>query len=224
MQTQTNHSELLSRRGGHMNSIRPLHPLIQKRTEGIKTYQFMCFQDGIKVIPDNEHSYKAYFSTVESLVKVVDMKIDGSLLEFDSKQLKDLPAGNYRFEIWEVIDDVVHGIYPSDSSLKLTVKENLLDLPEGTVSSLTLDEFEKRFDEIAKNIESGGTVSNPKFQVGKTESVDSDQPASVDVLHRDDGTMVLNFKIPKGKDGKTWKPYIADDGYWHIKEDKGEDE
>lgn len=207
-----------------MNDVRALVPLIQKRTEGIQKYLFRCYQDNQAMIPDEKLTYLAKFSTDTSLIKSVPIKANGEFLELDSDQILDLPAGIYHLEIWEVNDTVLHGIFPSNRFLEFVVKYNSQDLPEGKVSSLTLDEFEKRFDEIAKNIESGGTVSNPKFQVGKTESVDSDQPASVDILHRDDGTMVLNFKIPKGKDGKTWKPYIADDGYWHVKEDKGEDE
>lgn len=207
-----------------MNDIRALVPLIQKRTEGIQKYLFRCYQDNQAMIPDEKLTYLAKFATDTSLIKSVPIKANGEFLELDSDQILDLPAGIYHLEIWEVNDTVLHGIFPSNRFLKFVVEYNSQDLPEGKVSSLTLDEFEKRFDEIAKNIESGGTVSNPKFQVGKTESVDSDQPASVDILHRDDGTMVLNFKIPKGKDGKTWKPYIADDGYWHVKEDKGEDE
>ncbi|MEY8441781.1 hypothetical protein AALA17_03865 [Lactobacillaceae bacterium 24-114] len=202
-----------------MNGVRAVASLTQKRTEGVQVYPFVCYQDDVKVIPDNRHSYKAYFSTIESLVKTVDMSIKGDMVQFDSSQIRDLPAGIYRLEIWEIVDDVIHGIYPSDRPLKFTVKENAMDLPEGTVSSLTLDEFEKRFNNIAKNIQSGGSVESPKFSVGKTETVSSDQPASVEMLTKDDGTIQINFKIPKGEDGKTYRPYIADDGYWHVREE-----
>lgn len=206
-----------------MNDVKALVPLVQKRTEGIQRYLFKCFQDQQEVIPDDRLTYIAKFATEDSLVKRVPMEITNGMLEFNSEQITDLAAGIYRLEIWEVKDDVIHSIYPSDRFLKFLVNYNVQDLPQGTVSSLTLDEFEKRFNDIAKNIKSGGTINTPKFNVGKTETVDSDQPASVEMIEQDDGTTVINFKIPKGADGKTWKPYIADDGYWHIKEDKGED-
>ena len=206
-----------------MNDVKALVPLVQKRTEGIQRYLFKCFQDQQEVIPDDRLTYIAKFATEDSLVKRVPMEITNGMLEFNSEQITDLPAGIYRLEIWEVKDDVTHGIYPSNRFLKFTVIYNTQDLPTGQVSSLTLDEFEKRFNDIAKNIKSGGKINTPKFSVGKTETVDSDQPASVEMIEQDDGTTVINFKIPKGADGKTWKPYIADDGYWHIKEDKGED-
>ena len=200
-----------------MNDVKALVPLVQKRTEGIQRYLFKCFQDQQEVIPDDRLTYIAKFATEDSLVKRVPMEITNGMLEFNSEQITDLAAGIYRLEIWEVKDDVIHSIYPSDRFLKFLVNYNVQDLPQGTVSSLTLDEFEKRFNDIAKNIKSGGTINTPKFNVGKTETVDSDQPASVEMIEQDDGTTVINFKIPKGADGKTWKPYIADDGNWHIK-------
>lgn len=206
-----------------MNDVKALVPLVQKRTEGIQRYLFKCFQDQQEVTPDDRLTYIAKFATEDSLAKRVPMEITNGMLEFNSEQITDLPAGIYRLEIWEVKDDVIHGIYPSNRFLKFTVIYNTQDLPTGQVSSLTLDEFEKRFNDIAKNIKSGGTINTPEFNVGKTETVDSDQPASVEMIEQDDGTTVINFKIPKGADGKTWKPYIAGDGYWHIKEDKGED-
>lgn len=118
-----------------------------------------------------------------------------------------------------MISGAIHAIYPSNHDLTFKVVYNTLDLPEGTVSTMTMDEFERRFDELAKNIHSGGTADHPAFQVGKTESVPYDQPASVEMVSNDDGTYVINYKIPQGKPGETWKPYIADDGNWHIKED-----
>lgn len=150
------------------------------------------------------------------------MKIEDGLLVFNSKQILDLPAGTYRLELWEMVDDVIHAIYPSNRDMKFRVLSNSLDLPTGKVSSLTLDEFKKEFDDIAKRV-STGQVDAPRFKAGKVESVGPDQPATVEILTNEDGSVTINYKIPRGKDGKTWKPYIADDGYWHIKEDKGED-
>lgn len=205
-----------------MNDVKALVPLVQKRTEGIQRYLFKCFQDQQEVIPDDRLTYIAKFATEDSLVKRVPMKITDGMLEFNSEQITDLPAGIYRLEIWEVKDDVIHGIYPSNRFLKFTVIYNTQDLPTGQVSSLTLDEFEKWFKENATKTVSG----NAKFKVGKVKSCAPDQPPRVDLETQLDGTIVMSYVIPRGrdgKDGKTWKPYIADDGYWHIKEDKGED-
>lgn len=205
-----------------MNDVKALVPLVQKRTEGIQRYLFKCFQDQQEVIPDDRLTYIAKFATEDSLVKRVPMEITNGMLKFNSEQITDLPAGIYRLEIWEVKDDVTHGIYPSNRFLKFTVIYNTQDLPTGQVSSLTLDEFEKWFKENATKTVSG----NAKFKVGEVKSCEPDQPPRVDLETQLDGTIVMSYVIPRGrdgKDGKTWKPYIADDGYWHIKEDKGED-
>lgn len=210
-----------------MNDVRILSSLIQHRTEGVQHYSFICTRDRQPLIPNSKYSYQANLANGESLVKTVPMKVNGNELSFDSTQVLDLPAGVYRLELWEVIDDVVHGIYPSDRDLKFTVQENVLDLPTGKVSSLTLDEFEKQFKELAEKYRpgtsgDGGKVIMPHFKVGNVNTVDSDQPATVEMVTNDDGDTVINYNIPRGRDGKdgqTWKPYINHDGYWHIKAD-----
>lgn len=215
-----------------MNDIRALTPLVQKRTEGIQTYYFQCLRDGAFLVPESRYTYQAAFATEESLIKQIPMAIDGNQLKFGSDQLLDLPAGIYKLEVWETIDNVIHAIYPSDRKLRFTVKENVLDLPEGTVSSLTLDEFKRRFDEIANHFhpgkgESSGTIT-ANFKVGKVETAEPDQPATVELVDQSDGTTIINYRIPRGrdgrdgkdgKDGKTWEPYIANDGNWHIRQD-----
>ena len=138
-----------------MNDVKALTPLVQKRTEGIQTYCFQCLRDGAFLVPESRYTYQAAFATEESLIKQIPMAIDGNQLKFGSDQLLDLPAGVYKLEVWETIDNVIHAIYPSDRKLRFTVKENVLDLPEGTVSSLTLDEF---IDQFNKAVINGGSI------------------------------------------------------------------
>lgn len=210
-----------------MNRVRALNTLVQKRTEGVQTYAFQCFNDGKTLVPNPKYIYQAAFATSESLIKRIPMSIDGNQLKFTSDQILDLQAGAYRLEIWETIDDVIHSIFPSHSALRFTVEENVLDLPTGKVSSLTLDEFEKQFKELAEKYRpgtsgDGGKVIMPHFKVGTVNTIDSDQPATVEMVTSGDGETVINYNIPRGRDGKdgqTWKPYINHDGYWHIKAD-----
>jgi hypothetical protein len=106
--------------------------------------------------------------------------------------------------------------------LKFRVLENTMDLPQGTISSLTLDQFEKRFDDLAKKF-STGSFEAPRFTVGKTVTAEPGQPATVEMITSEDGSVVtVNYSIPKGEKGDTWEPYVAEDGHWHIrlKEDK----
>lgn len=207
-----------------MNDLRAITPLIQKRTEGIQTYRVELLQDGAKVMPEGKYKYQVSFSTTDSLVKTIDAKIDDWMIEFDSDQILDLQAGVYRFEIWEMHDDAIHAIYPSDRQPRFSVEYNTRDLPTGKVSSMTLDMFERKFDKLANSIKTG-TVEAPRFKVGQTTTVSPDQPASVEMVTNDDGTITFNYKIPRGQDGDTWEPYISkDDGHWHLKlKDKASD-
>lgn len=199
-----------------MNGLKALSELKQKRTEGVQTYFFQLMQNNRLAFPEDKYRYVASFATSDSLVKQVDMKINQGLIELDSDQILDLPAGVYRLEIYEMINDAIHAIFPSDRDLKFTVLYNTMDLPSGTVSSLTLDEFRKQFEDLAKRI-STGTFESPKFKSGEVITVAPDQPASVEMVTADDGTVTINYHIPRGKDGDSWKPYIANDGHWHIK-------
>lgn len=200
-----------------MNDLKALSVLTQKRTEGVQTYLFQLMQDKRPALPESKYRYVASFATSESLVKQVDMTINQRLIEFNSDQILDLPAGVYRLEVYEIIDNVIHAIFPSNRDLKFTVLYNTMDLPNGTVSSLTLDEFRKQFEDLAKRI-STGTFESPKFKSGEVTTVAPDQPASVEMITADDGTVTINYHIPRGRDGDSWKPYISeDDGHWHIK-------
>ena len=76
-----------------MNDIKALSPLIQKRTEGVQRYIFQLRQDNIPSLPEEKYKYVACFATTDSLIKQVDMKISQGLLEFDSDQILDVPAG-----------------------------------------------------------------------------------------------------------------------------------
>lgn len=151
-----------------MNDIKALTPLVQKRTEGVQTYAFQIYCDGQPAIPDPKYTYKASFANQDSLIKTVELTIDGEKLVLRSDQILDLRAGLYRLEVWETVNDAIHAIFPSNRTLPFKVKYNVLDLPTGKVSSLTLDEFEVRFKKLANEIKTG-TVESPNFKVGDVD-------------------------------------------------------
>lgn len=150
-----------------MNDLKALSELKQKRTEGIQKYLFRCYQGNQAMIPDEKLTYLAKFSTDTSLIKSVPIKANGEFLELDSDQILDLPAGIYHLEIWEVNDTVLHGIFPSNRFLKFVVEHNSQDLPEGKVSSLTLDEFIEQFKEATKGIKGQGSNADISIDVDK---------------------------------------------------------
>ncbi|TGY49844.1 hypothetical protein E5338_01140 [Limosilactobacillus reuteri] len=167
-----------------MNDLLVKDDLIQKRTEGIQEYRFQCYRNNKIIAPNKNRSYKACFATRDSLVKTIDMQITEAELEFRSAQLLDLPAGDYQLEIREIIDDKIHAIYPSDRSLTFHIKQNNTDLPTGTVSSLTLDEFVSEFKRLIKT-SSGGTGADVSIDVNKRIITVNDEsltiPAEIDL-------------------------------------------
>ena len=163
-----------------MNDVQPLSCLVQKRTEGMQVYRFQCLQDGKPVAPNPNNRYQVSLATQDSLVKTVDMQIEGTKLSFRSEQIFDVPAGLYKLEIWEIVNDKVHAIYPANRSLEFDVITNSRDLPSGTISSLTLDEFEKRLKQLAA--QGGSSISLD--QATRTITVDGQSlqvPPAVDL-------------------------------------------
>lgn len=145
-----------------MNGLHPLTRLVQKRTEGIQKYPFHLLRDDKYVRPDLSHTYKAVFCNDESVIKIVELDADESTVTLDSLAITDLSTGIYYLEIWEEVNSKLHAIYPSKEKPPFYIYNNALDLPNGTVSSMTLDafvaEFKKRVGQGGGSGSGSGTV------------------------------------------------------------------
>lgn len=134
-----------------MNDLKVYDTLVEKRSEGVQKYRFGLLRDGEEVTPREGSSYKLAFVTQESLVYLTDLNVVGGLLELSSSDITNLPAGVYRIEVQEVTISGAQSFYPSNRMVMFTIKQNARDLPEGAVSSLTLDGFLKEFEEQVKH-------------------------------------------------------------------------
>ena len=68
-----------------------------------------------------------------------------------SGQLAQLPAGNYLLELWDTVDGGT-AIYPSDGFLRLQINENVTGLSGKLVSSITVDDFIKQFNDLSQQL------------------------------------------------------------------------
>lgn len=139
----------------------------QKRTDNLEKYLIQLIDDGKPTLLDQSVNYRAFITYDGSLVTPtgIELTIQDNQLVLDSAKL-DFPAGIYRFEIWAEKDGQ-RAIYPDTGMKRLVINANAIDLPKGTVTSLTLDEFVKEFREATKGIEGQGPNADISIDVAK---------------------------------------------------------
>ena len=85
----------------------------------------------------------------------------------DSGDLADLAAGKYGLELWVTLKNGKTAIWPSDGSLEMTIDKNSDEITGDTVTTITLEDLEKRVDD---KISEG--LKNIKLDPSKIPSVD----------------------------------------------------
>ena len=85
----------------------------------------------------------------------------------DSGDLADIPAGKYGLELWVTLKSGKTAIWPSDGSLEITIDKNSDEITGDTVTTITLEDLEKRVDD---KIDEG--LKNIKIDPSKIPSVD----------------------------------------------------
>ena len=160
--------------------------------------------------PDATHKWSAKVSDGTNYVGDYAVKINGARLIVDSEDFTKLPVGSYQLEVWEQWNDADGtsqlSIYPSpQQTIPFRIYTNIPDLAEKEIKKIGFQ------DVVNAAVENAGLnlVINAK-------TVSSDEQATVEQQY-EDGKNHITFSIPAGKDGKTWQPYIGEDGNWHVK-------
>ena len=115
---------------------------------------------------------------VSSLLHPTDGRID---VVIDSKISSELPAGQYLLEVW--IDDA-HGntaIYPDTSYpsvIGFSIKKNIMAATSTVITTLTLADFEAKFDDMQKDLQD--KVTSGYFKGDKGDQGDKGDTGSVD--------------------------------------------
>lgn len=111
---------------------------------------------------------------VSSLLHPTDGRIDVAIT---SKISSELPAGQYLLEVW--IDDAQGNtaIYPDTSYpsvIGFSIKKNIMTATSTVITTLTLADFEAKFDNMQKDLQNKVTSGYFKGDKGDTGSVDND--------------------------------------------------
>lgn len=158
----------------------------------------------------NEEKLLIRIKNEESYIKTVPVTAERKIIQLPTKLLKDLTVGQYDVELWQGEgDDQV--IYPDEGFLRLKIHGNASQIDGSLVSSITLADFERKFNELAQKIE-GKLEKLPDID-GKNISID------VKVV---DGNLCINGKDTginltakdgrDGRDGHTPEITVSDAG------------
>lgn len=178
----------------------------------MKDLRLECISDPVTKLGDTNTSFlfKAYvdldrvrFTDKQSIVfhlgNADKRSIDGVVADggesvgFSSASLKGLKPDTYKVEMWVTEGDKTD-VYPTVGSLELTLNQNVVgDDTVTVVSSLKVEDFERRFLELKQELKQEMKAEVAKLQGPPGQPGDPGKP---------------------GKPGDT--PVIGEDGNWHI--------
>jgi len=88
----------------------------------------------------------------DSYIKTIPVSAERKIIQLPTNTLKELPVGSYDVELWQGdVDNQI--IYPDEGFLKLNIHGNATQVVGQLISSITLADFEKKFNELTTKIE-----------------------------------------------------------------------
>lgn len=105
------------------------------------------FENDSKVSLDSNSEYQFKIRNSSGYLKSETLTIEDNRLVLTTNKFKDLTPDTYNFEVWENEDS----IYPSDSYGYFKITKNVSEVDGETIPVITIEDFEKRFDEAVKN-------------------------------------------------------------------------
>lgn len=173
----------------------------------------ISFQDeqGCWVTPNPDHTFVAKVANPTGYIGDYPVMVVDSDFIISTKVFAKLPDDKYELEIWEIWpsegdEEPDKTIYPTPGTVvNFTIEANVTDKSGEVIKKIGFQ------DVVNAAVENAGLnlVINAK-------TVSSDEQATVEQQY-EDGKNHITFSIPAGKDGKTWQPYIGEDGNWHVK-------
>lgn len=134
---------------------------LQKARDTSRVYELSLFDNDKQTIVSENDEVTVKVGNRTGFLFDVEPDILNGAITVDSERFADLPADDYRLEIWMKRDNKLY-IYPDEKQITLRLSSTLNDVAGTTLNTITIEQLRK---EIA-NGGDGVTVAGPKGEKG----------------------------------------------------------
>ncbi|TGY54888.1 collagen-like protein [Ligilactobacillus murinus] len=167
---------------------------LQKARDTSRIYELLLFDDDKQTIVSENDSVTVKVGNRTGFLLDIEPGVANGAITIDSAKFADLPADDYRLEIWMNRNDKLY-IYPDDKQIALRLSSTLNDITGTTLSTITIEQLRK---EIAESGGAGVSIVGPKGEKGDPGPAGRD---GVDGSQGDPGPK--GDPGPAGQDGKS---------------------
>lgn len=132
------------------------------------------------------------------LMDIIPKISSDNVISFSSSNLQDLPTGNYDIELWSIGKSGT-SIYPSSGYLKFKISENAIGFNGETIPTITLENFEKKFNNLEQSLQD--KVDSGYFKGEKGEKGDAGSSGKTGPQGPKGATGPAGKQGPAGKNG-----------------------
>lgn len=173
---------------------------LQKARDTSRVYELLLFDDDKQTIVSESDNVTVKIGNRTGFLLDIEPGIKDGAITIDSAKFADLPADDYRLEIWMYRNEKLY-IYPDDKQITLRLSSTLNDLTGTTLSTITIEQLRR---EIAESGGAGVPIVGPKGDQGPQGEPGS---AGRDGLNGKDGLQGpkgdQGDRGPAGQDGKS---------------------
>ncbi len=165
---------------------------LQKARDTSRIYELLLFDDNKQTIVSENDNVTVKIGNRTGFLLDIEPGIANGAITIDSTKFADLPADDYRLEIWMYRNEKLY-IYPDEKQITLRLSSTLNDLTGTTLSTITIEQLRK---EIAESGGAGIPVAGkdgkdgeqgPKGDKGDPGPQGERGPAGIDGLNGHDG-------------------------------------
>lgn len=135
---------------------------LQKARDTSRVYELLLFDDNKQTIVSENDNVTVKIGNRTGFLLDIEPGIADGAITIDSAKFADLPADDYRLEIWMYRNDKLY-IYPDDKQITLRLSSTLNDITGTMLSTITIEQLRK---ELAENGGGGVSVVGPQGEPG----------------------------------------------------------
>ncbi len=135
---------------------------LQKARDTSRVYELLLFDDDKQTIVSENDKITVKIGNRTGFLLDIEPSVENGAITIDSAKFADLPADDYRLEIWMKRDNKLY-IYPDEKQITLRLSSTLNDITGTMLSTITIEQLRK---EIAESGAAGVPVVGPKGDKG----------------------------------------------------------